>query len=96
MRGTLESNWLSPTFRFFFLVGNSVSQLLTMLLYMSVSFIQFALIYGMQFHVNPLSVFLIMLVAVPSIYGAGGRPLAPAHLYHPGYAQGYAGRGWFS
>ena len=27
MRGTLESNWLTPTFRFSFLIGNSVSQL---------------------------------------------------------------------
>jgi ABC-2 type transport system permease protein len=69
MRGTLEANWLSPTFRFLFLVGNSVSQLGTILLYMAVSFTQFSLIYGMKFDLNLLSVLIIMLAAVPSIYG---------------------------
>ena len=69
MRGTLEANWLSPTFRFSFLIGNSVSQLGTMLLYMVISFAQFGFIYGMRFNPNPLSIVLVLLAAIPSIYG---------------------------
>ncbi len=69
MRGTLETNWLSPTFRFSFLVGNSISQLGSILLYMVVSFTQFRLIYGMQFDLNLISMLVIMLAAIPSIYG---------------------------
>ncbi len=69
LRGTLEANWLSPTFRFSFLVGNSGAQMLTMLLYMSTSFVQVGLIYGMRFNIHVLSVLLIMLAAIPSIYG---------------------------
>jgi ABC-2 type transport system permease protein len=69
MRGTLEANWLTPTFRFFFLVGNSVSQLASIMIYMTVSFLQFGLIYGMRFNINPGMALLIMLVSIPCIYG---------------------------
>ena len=37
MRGTLESNWLSPTWRFSYLLGSSVPQLVSMLMFMVVS-----------------------------------------------------------
>ena len=43
--------------------------MITMLLYMSISFVQFALVYGMRFNINLVSVLLIMLAAIPSIYG---------------------------
>ena len=64
-----EANWLTPTFRFSYLIGNSVSQLGSIMLYMVVSFTQFALIYGMQFNINVPSVLLVMLAAIPCIYG---------------------------
>src|SRR5512143_3477312 len=37
LRGTLESNWLSPTWRFSFLLGSSVMQLISMLIFLGVS-----------------------------------------------------------
>jgi ABC-2 type transport system permease protein len=40
-RGTLESNWLSPTWRFSFLLGNTGSQMVTMLFFLVVSALEF-------------------------------------------------------
>ena len=37
MRGTLESNWLSPTWRFAYLLGSSVPQLVSMLTMLFIS-----------------------------------------------------------
>ena len=71
LRGTLESNWLSPTWRFSFLLGSSVTQLFTMLLFLTVAALQFGLIFGVRFNGNPLLVVLVMLAAIPSIYGLG-------------------------
>src|SRR3989304_2949662 len=34
LRGTLESNWLSPTWRFSFLLGSSMTQLISMLMFL--------------------------------------------------------------
>ena len=71
LRGTLESNWLSPTWRFSFLLGSSVTQLITMLIFLGVSAIEFALFFGVRLHGNPLLVLLMVAAAAPSIYGLG-------------------------
>lgn len=71
LRGTLESNWLSPTWRFSFLLGNSMTQMVTMLIFMAVSALEFGLFFGVRLHGNPFLVILMMLVSVPSIYGLG-------------------------
>ncbi len=60
LRGTLESNWLSPTWRFSFLLGSTLTQLISMAIFMGVSALEFTLL-----------VLLMMVVAVPSIYGLG-------------------------
>jgi ABC-2 type transport system permease protein len=71
LRGTLETNWLSPTWRFSFLLGSSITELITMLLFLVVSFVEFALIFGVRLHGNPFMVLLVLLAAIPSIYGLG-------------------------
>jgi ABC-2 type transport system permease protein len=71
LRGTLESSWLSPTWRFSFLLGSSITQLLTMLLFLVVSALEFGLFFGVRFHGNPLLVLLVILASIPSIYGLG-------------------------
>ncbi len=71
MRGTLESNWLSPTWRFSYLLGHSGPQLISMALFILVSVIEFGLIFGVRLHGNPLLMLLVVLVSVPSIYGLG-------------------------
>ena len=71
LRGTLESNWLSPAWRFSLLLGNSAVQMVTMLIFIAVSLIEFSLLYGVRFNGDPLLVLLLFLVSIPSIYGLG-------------------------
>jgi ABC-2 type transport system permease protein len=70
-RGTLESNWLSPTWRFSFLLGNTGSQMVTMFFFLVVSAVEFGLFFGVRLHGNGWLVLLMFLAAIPSIYGLG-------------------------
>jgi len=70
-RGTLESNWLTPTWRFSFLLGNTGTQMITMLFFLTVSAIEFALFFGVRLNGSGWLVLLMMLMAIPSIYGIG-------------------------
>ncbi len=71
MRGTLESNWLSPTWRFAYLLGASVPQLVSMLSMLAVSGLEYALLFGVQFHGSLWLTLLVILVSIPSVYGLG-------------------------
>jgi ABC-2 type transport system permease protein len=71
MRGTLESNWMSPSWRFSLLLGNSVVQMVVMLIFIGVSLVEFTVFYGVRFNGDPLLVVLMFLVSIPSIYGLG-------------------------
>ena len=71
MRGTLESNWLSPSWRFSLLLGNSVVQMVVMLIFIGVSLFEFTIFYGVRFNGHPLLVLLLFLLSIPSIYGLG-------------------------
>ena len=71
LRGTLESNWLSPTWRYSFLLGASMTQLVTMCIFLVVATFEFWLFFGVRYHGNPLLVILVVLAAIPSIYGLG-------------------------
>lgn len=68
-RGTLETNWMSPSFRFAFLFGPAVVHMVTMLTFLAVSGLEFALIFGVKFNGNPLLVLLMILLSMPAIYG---------------------------
>lgn len=70
-RGTLESNWVSPTFRFSFLIGSSLTQMISVMLFILVSYLEFTLFFGVRFAGSPALALLVMLVAIPSIYGLG-------------------------
>jgi len=71
LRGTLESNWMSPSWRFSLLLGNSAVQMVTMLIFIAVSLIEFTVLFGVRFNGDPLLVALMFLVSIPSIYGLG-------------------------
>lgn len=71
LRGTLESNWLSPTWRFTYLLGSSAPQLLSMLMFLTVSAIEFVLVFGVKFQGSLWLTLLVLLAAIPSIYGLG-------------------------
>ncbi|HEX9028787.1 MAG TPA: ABC transporter permease [Anaerolineales bacterium] len=71
LRGTLETNWLSPTWRFSYLLGSSMTQMISMLVFLAMSFLEFSLLFGIHFQGSPWLVLLVMLAGVPSIYGLG-------------------------
>jgi ABC-2 type transport system permease protein len=71
MRGTLESNWLSPTWRFSYLLGHTGPQLISMLMFIIITAIEFGFLFGIQLNGSPWMILLMMLAAVPSIYGLG-------------------------
>jgi ABC-2 type transport system permease protein len=71
LRGTLESNWLSPTWRFAYLLGNSFPQLLSMLLYLTVSALEYVFLFGIHFQGSLGLALLVILAAIPSVYGLG-------------------------
>lgn len=71
MRGTLESNWLSPTWRFTYLLGSSVPQLVSMLLMLTLSALEYILFFGVRFEGSLALTLLVVLFSIPSIYGLG-------------------------
>lgn len=71
LRGTLESNWLSPTWRFAYLLGSSFPQLFSMLIFLTVSALEYAFLFGVNFQGSLWLALLVTLAAIPSIYGLG-------------------------
>lgn len=69
IRGTLESNWMSPAWRFAFLFGPAGVHMVMMLTFLVVAAIEFVVIFGVQFHGNPLVVLLLVLLSMPAVYG---------------------------
>jgi ABC-2 type transport system permease protein len=69
MRGTLETNWMSPAWRFTFLFGPAVVHMFTMLTFLVVAGLEFGLIFGVQYNGNAFVVLLMILISMPSIYG---------------------------
>jgi ABC-2 type transport system permease protein len=71
LRGTLESNWLAPAKRFYYLLGNSLTHLAISLAFLLVSFAEFALVFGVRYQGSLWLGALILVAAIPSVYGLG-------------------------
>lgn len=71
MRGTLESNWLSPTWRFSYLLGHTGPQIISMAMFILITAIEFGLIFGVKLHGSIWLVSLVMLASIPAVYGLG-------------------------
>lgn len=71
MRGTLETNWLSPSWRFSFLLGPSAIHLVSMLIFLAVSALEFGVVFGVRFNGSLGLTLLVVLASIPSIYGLG-------------------------
>jgi ABC-2 type transport system permease protein len=71
LRGTLESNWLSPTWRFSYLLGHTGPQVVSMLMFITITALEFGLLFGVRLHGNLWLVLLMTIAAIPSIYGLG-------------------------
>jgi ABC-2 type transport system permease protein len=70
-RGTLESNWMTPTWRFAYLLGSSLPQIVTMGMFLGVTAIEAGLIFGVRLNGNPWLLLLVMAACIPAIYGLG-------------------------
>ena len=71
MRGTLESNWLSPTRRFAYLLGHTGPQIVSMVMFVAITALEFGLLFGVRLHGSVGLMLLMMAVAIPAIYGLG-------------------------
>lgn len=71
MRGTLESNWLTPTSRIVHLLGASLFSSLVMLTTTTLSLIALRFIFGLTYAGSPWAMLLVLLATVPSIGGLG-------------------------
>ncbi|MCI0611026.1 MAG: ABC transporter permease [Anaerolineae bacterium] len=71
MRGTLESNWLSPTWRFSYLLGHTGPQIISMLMFIGITALEFGLLFGVKLNGSVWMILLVMLAAIPAIYGLG-------------------------
>ena len=71
MRGTLETNWLSPSWRFSFLIGPSAIHMVNMLTFLVVSVFEFGLFFGVRFNGSVWLTILVVAASIPAIYGLG-------------------------
>jgi len=71
LRGTLETNWMTPAWRFSFLLGSSLNQMLMMSVFLSVAAMEYVTLFGVRLNGDPFLVLLSFLAAIPSIYGIG-------------------------
>jgi ABC-2 type transport system permease protein len=72
LRGTLESNWLCPVWRISIVLGGAITRMLTMLVFLVITGIEFWLFFGVNLvQGHPWLMLLVLLLTIPSIYGFG-------------------------
>ena len=71
LRGTLESNWLTPSRRFWFLLGAGLTQSVQLVAFLVVSALEFGLFFGVRLQGNPWLVLLVFVAAIPATFGIG-------------------------
>jgi ABC-2 type transport system permease protein len=71
MRGTLESNWLSPTWRFSYLLGHTGPQIVSMAMFIAITALEFGFLFDVRLNGSGWMVALMLVAAIPAIYGLG-------------------------
>jgi len=71
MRGTLESNWLSPTWRFAFLLGQTGPQLISVAMFIAITALEFGLFFGVRLNGSVWMILVMLLASIPAVYGLG-------------------------
>ncbi len=72
MRGTLESNWLCPIWRFSILLGPSLTKMATSLTVIVMAILEYRLFFGQWIMGGNWGlILLIMALTIPSVYGIG-------------------------
>ncbi len=72
MHGTLESNWLCPTWRVSLMLGGALAKLLVSVVFLAVSLLEFRLVFGVHVLGGNLGLALLaLLLTIPTIHGIG-------------------------
>lgn len=72
MHGTLESNWLCPTWRVSLMLGGALAKLLVSVVFLGVSLLEFRLAFGVHVLGGNLGLALLaLLLTIPTIHGIG-------------------------
>lgn len=70
-KGTLESVWLCPINRFDLLIGGASGSILMGFVYLSISLIEYQLVYGVHFYGNILIFGMLFISVIPGVVGIG-------------------------
>jgi ABC-2 type transport system permease protein len=72
MHGTLESNWLCPTWRVSLMLGGALMKLMISLVFLIISMIEFRLVFGVRVAGGDIGLaLLVLLLVIPTIHGIG-------------------------
>jgi ABC-2 type transport system permease protein len=72
MRGTLESNWLCPTWRISIVLGGALCRAVMAMVFLLITAVEFWLFFDVNLvQGQPALMLLILLLTIPSIYGFG-------------------------
>jgi ABC-2 type transport system permease protein len=72
MHGTLESNWLCPTWRVSLMLGGALMKLLISLVFLTISMLEFRLVFGVRVAGGDIGLaLLVLLLVIPTIHGIG-------------------------
>jgi ABC-2 type transport system permease protein len=72
MHGTLESNWLCPTWRVSLMLGGALMKLLISLMFLIISMLEFRLVFGVRVAGGDIGLaLLVLLLVIPTIHGIG-------------------------
>jgi len=71
IRGTLESNWLCPVPKISIQIGLALFDLVSNLIFLVVSLIEFKIFFNFNFAGNPSLAILVLILSIPAIYGIG-------------------------
>ncbi|HNP71497.1 MAG TPA: ABC transporter permease [Kouleothrix sp.] len=72
MHGTLESNWLCPTWRVSLMLGGALAKLLVSVVFLGVSLLEFRLAFDVHVLGGNLGLALLaLLLTIPTIHGIG-------------------------
>ena len=70
-RGTLESNWLCPINKFDLFIGQGIFSIVTSLMSLVISILEYKYIYGVTFNATPLGWIVSFMIFLPGVYGFG-------------------------
>jgi ABC-2 type transport system permease protein len=95
LRGTLESNWLSPSPRFLVMLGIAAAHAMNFVIFLLIGVLEFVLVLGVRFNPNPAATLAAVLLTIPWVYGLGMAFAALVLIFKEAQAMVFFVRGIF-